>query len=214
MKALYSPRNILLLIIAFVMGFCVMSLEMIGGRFLTPYFGSSIEIWGAIIGSTLGALTVGYFMGGFLADKYGSVKTLALITLPAAIFIAILPFFVRPVADTLAVSIENYRLGGLIAACVLLCPPLIFMAAYSPFIIRLVLVDAQDSGKVSGSVYGISNLGSIVGTLFTTFIWIPAMGSRAITFCLAFLVAMCLIALFFLVSDEQPKTEQVPSRTG
>ena len=41
--------------------------------------------------------------------------------------------------------------------------------------------DPQHSGRVSGTVYGINTLGSIVGTLATTFYLIPLMGSRAIT---------------------------------
>ena len=52
---------------------------------------------------------------------------------------------------------------------------------YSPFGIRLLLRSAQSSGRVSGTVYGVSTLGSIVGTLGTTFLLIPSIGTRAIT---------------------------------
>jgi spermidine synthase len=52
---------------------------------------------------------------------------------------------------------------------------------YSPFAIRLLLRSAQRSGVVSGTVYGVSTAGSIVGTLGTTFFLIPSIGSRAIT---------------------------------
>ena len=59
--------------------------------------------------------------------------------------------------------------------------PVTLLGMYSPFAIRLLLRSAQRSGRVSGTVYGVSTAGSIVGTLGTTFFLIPAIGTRAIT---------------------------------
>jgi hypothetical protein len=73
-----------------------------------------------------------------------------------------------------------------------------FLGMYSPFGIRLLLHSAQSSGRVSGTVYGISTFGSIVGTLGTTFILIPSIGTRAITLTLGIagiLSGLLLIAL-------------------
>jgi spermidine synthase len=68
---------------------------------------------------------------------------------------------------------------------------------YSPFGIRLLLQSAQRSGRVSGTVYGISTLGSIVGTLGTTFLLIPTIGTRAITFTLG--IAGVLSGLLLMI---------------
>ena len=50
--------------VAFVTGAIVMSFEMLGSRYLNPYFGSGIYTWAALISTVLLALTVGYFLGG------------------------------------------------------------------------------------------------------------------------------------------------------
>jgi len=54
---------------AFITGAIVMSFEMLGSRYLNPYFGSGIYTWAALISTVLLALTAGYFAGGVLADR-------------------------------------------------------------------------------------------------------------------------------------------------
>ena len=49
---------------AFVTGAIVMSFEMLGSRYLNPYFGSGIYTWASLISTVLAALCVGYFVGG------------------------------------------------------------------------------------------------------------------------------------------------------
>ena len=61
---------------AFLIGFIVMAFEMIGSRYLNPYFGSSVYTWASIISTVLLALTVGYFIGGLMADRYPSLSFL------------------------------------------------------------------------------------------------------------------------------------------
>jgi len=54
---------------AFIIGAIVMSFEMLGSRYLNPYFGSGIYTWAALISTILAALTAGYFLGGLIADS-------------------------------------------------------------------------------------------------------------------------------------------------
>ena len=49
---------------AFITGAIVMSFEMLGSRYLNPYFGSGIYTWASLISTVLAALCVGYFIGG------------------------------------------------------------------------------------------------------------------------------------------------------
>jgi predicted membrane-bound spermidine synthase len=74
---------------------------------------------------------------------------------------------------------------------------------YSPFAIRLLLHSAQRSGRVSGAVYGISTAGSIVGTLGTTFLLIPTIGSRAITLTLGAVGVVAGLVLLALARLER-----------
>src|SRR5690606_15830474 len=54
--------------------------------------------------------------------------------------------------------------------------PSIGMGMVSPFAIRLAASSVESVGKISGSLYALSNTGSIVGTLLTTFVLIPFYG--------------------------------------
>src|SRR6476619_3765894 len=156
-------------LVAFVTGAIVMSFEMLGSRYLNPYFGSGIYTWASLISTVLAALCAGYFIGGVAADRYPSAAVLGATVLVGSLYILVFAAF------------DDVRSGSLAAAFVILFFPVTFLGMYSPFGIRLLLQSAQSSGRVSGTVYGVSTLGSIIGTLGTTFILIPSIGTRAIT---------------------------------
>src|SRR5258707_3795426 len=167
--------------LAFVTGALVMSFEMLRSRYLNPYFGSGIYTWASLISTVLMALTLGYFLGGWLADRTASLTVLAVTVLIASVYMLVLPSFAAPLLELLLADIEDVRTGSLIASVAILLFPVTFFGMYSPFAIRLMLRSAQTSGTVSGTVYGVSTFGSIVGTLGTTFYLIPTIGTRAIT---------------------------------
>jgi predicted membrane-bound spermidine synthase len=170
--------------VAFITGAIVMSFEMLGSRYLNPYFGSGIYTWASLISTVLLALTAGYFLGGALADRTASLTLLSLLVIVASIYLLALPVFAQPVLEMLLAGIDDVRAGSLASALVLMFFPVVLFGTYSPFAIRLLLPAPEQSGRVSGTVYGVSTAGSIVGTLGTTFWLIPAIGSRAITLAL------------------------------
>src|SRR6187402_3520695 len=87
-------------LIAFSTGAIVMSFEMLGSRYLNPYFGSGIYTWASLISTVLGALTVGYFIGGWLADRTPSVSILAATVLIGSLYMLVLPMFAQPMLET------------------------------------------------------------------------------------------------------------------
>jgi spermidine synthase len=180
---------------AFVTGAIVMSFEMLGSRYLNPYFGSGIYTWASLISTVLAALTAGYFAGGLVADRHPSPRVLGAAVLIGSTFIFALPSFSTPLLEALLDAIDDIRAGSLVSAFVLMFFPVAFYGAYSPFAIRLLLRSTRASGGVSGGVYAISTAGSIVGTLGTTFLLIPAIGTRAITFMLGAAGVVCGVAL-------------------
>src|SRR5437763_2706582 len=167
--------------VAFLTGAIVMSFEMLGSRYLSPYFGGGIYTWAALISTVLIALTAGYFVGGILADRTISASVLALIVIAGSGYLLVLPSFAQPVLEFALDSINDIRAGSLIASLSLMLVPVTFFGMCSPFAVRLLLRSAKSSGRVAGAVYGISTAGSIAGTLGTTFFLIPAIGSRGIT---------------------------------
>jgi predicted membrane-bound spermidine synthase len=167
--------------VAFVTGAIVMSFEMLGSRYLNPYFGSGIYTWAALISTVLIALMAGYFLGGALADRTASPAVLALTVIIGSLYLLALPSFAQAILEFVLAGVDDIRAGSLIASLGLMFFPVTFLGMYSPFAIRLLLRSAQRSGRVSGAVYGISTAGAIVGTLGTTFLLIPTIGARAIT---------------------------------
>jgi spermidine synthase len=198
--------SVLIYVIAFMTGAIVMSFEMLGSRYLNPYFGSGIYTWASLISTVLTALTVGYFLGGWLADRTASLTVLALTVLVASIYMLALPSFAAPLLELLLADIDDVRAGSLVGSLAILLFPVTFFGMYSPFAIRLMLRSARTSGMVSGTVYGVSTFGSIVGTLGTTFYLIPTIGTRAITLWLGAAGVVCGLILLALGRAERKAT--------
>src|SRR5258705_1520968 len=150
---------LLIYLVAFVSGAIVMSFEMLGSRYLNPYFGSGIYTWAALISTVLAALTAGYFLGGWLADRTASASVLGTSIVIASLYLLVLPAFSDPLLDLLLPVINDVRLGSLVASLAILFFPVTLLGVYSPFAIRLMLRSPQQSGTVSGAVYGISTAG-------------------------------------------------------
>jgi MFS family permease len=190
-----SLRSALILLVVFVVGGVLMGLEMLGSRFLYPYFGGGIGTWAALISTVLYALAIGYFAGGALADRYPSLMVIAGSIGVAALYLLGIPTFVDGVMQAILDS-YGYGMGAvLLAAALLLVLPVGLLGMLSPAAVRLLLGQASSSGRVVGRVYGVSAVGNVAGILLTTFALIPSIGSRAITYCFALALALCGTAL-------------------
>src|ERR1044071_5134496 len=86
-------------LVAFITGGIVMSFEMLGSRYLNPYFGSGIYTWASLISTVLAALTVGYFIGGCLADRAPSARVLGTTVLIFSIYVLLLPLFAQQLLE-------------------------------------------------------------------------------------------------------------------
>jgi spermidine synthase len=189
---------------AFVTGAIVMSFEMLGSRYLNPYFGSGIYTWAALISTVLAALTAGYFLGGFIGDRTVSARVLGIIIGVASLYLLALPSFAGAILGFVFNTVESVQLGSLYSAFAIMVVPVTLFGVYSPFAIRLVLQATQESGTISGTIYGVSTAGSILGTLGTTFILIPTIGTRAITLALGAVGLLCAAALIALGRARAP----------
>jgi spermidine synthase len=191
-------------VVALVTGAIVMSFEMLGSRYLNPYFGNGIYTWAALISTVLAALTAGYFLGGLIGDRTVSAAVLGVIVGLASVYLLILPSFAGAILGMVLDSVDDVRVGSLYAALSIMFLPVTLFGVYSPFAIRLVLRTTQHSGTVSGTVYGVSTAGSIVGTLGTTFFLIPSIGTRAITLLLGAAGLGCGLLLITLNRSLSP----------
>ena len=185
---------------AFVIGFVVMGFEMVSSRYLFPFFGSGVTTWGSLIATVLTALMAGYYFGGSLADRYPSSAAIGAIVLVAAGFLALIPPFALDFLDWLVLAVPDQAWGTLLAAFALTFVPVFLLGVFTPFSVRLILPAREMDGRVAGRIYALSTFGNIVGTLATTFYFIPLMGSRAITFGFA---ACLLVSGLSLISGRR-----------
>ena len=169
-------------VVVFTAGAGTLATEIAASRLLAPYFGSSTVVWANIIGLILVYLSVGYWIGGKVADRRPEPRLLGWIVLVAALVIAVLPFVARPVLaltvqgrDTISVGAV---VGSFFAALLLFAVPVTLLGAVSPFAVRLALDDVSEAGAVAGRLYALSTMGSIVGTFVSALVAIPLIGTH------------------------------------
>src|SRR5215813_7800776 len=122
---------------AFITGAIVMSFEMLGSRYLNPYFGNGIYTWAALISTVLAALTAGYFLGGLIGDRTVSAAVLGVIVGLASLYLLVLPNFAGAILGLVVDTVDDARVGSLYAALSIMFLPVTLFGVYSPFAIRL-----------------------------------------------------------------------------
>src|SRR5881397_622552 len=120
----------LIYLVAFVTGAIVMSFEMLGSRYLNPYFGSGIYTWAALISTVLAALTIGYFIGGWLADRMPSARVLGVTVLIGSIYVILLPAFAQQLLEFVLDRVDDVKAGSLLASLAILLFPVTFLGMY------------------------------------------------------------------------------------
>ena len=187
-------------LLVFVVGMGSLGAEIAAVRLLAPYFGASTVVWANTIGVVLVALSLGYWLGGRLADRRPELRGLCLLALVAAALLALVPFAADPLLDLAVDALDSVSagafLGSLLAVLVLVAVPVLLLGAVAPYAIRLAVTTLEEAGRVSGRLYAISTAGSLVGTLGSALLLIPLVGTRR-TF-LVFALAIALVAVLGL----------------
>ncbi|HUO69585.1 MAG TPA: fused MFS/spermidine synthase [Solirubrobacteraceae bacterium] len=183
--------------VVFTVGAASLGAEIAAARLLAPYFGASTIIWANTIATVLVALSVGYAIGGRLADKRPDLCGLSRVVLGAAVLLALVPFvsgpFLRLSVRALgALSVGGF-LGSLAAVLVLVAVPVMLLGCVAPYANRLAVDRVTDTGTVTGRLYAISTAGSLVGTFAAALLLIPVVGTHR-TF-LVFALALALAAV-------------------
>jgi hypothetical protein len=180
-----TTRGILLLALACTLGFSLMGFEMLGSRYLYPYFGGGIDTWASLIATVLVALMLGYLLGGALVDRTMSPRLCGALLVIAGVYLFSIPLWVDPLFAWMLTSIGDGMAGIILAATILLLLPLTLISTFTPFAVRLLLTSVTVGGRLVGFVYGVSTVGNVLGTLVTTFVLVPSFGSRALTMAFA-----------------------------
>ena len=176
------PQTRLLLPLVFVSGMASLGVEFGASRLLAPYFGTSLYVWGVLIGLILIYLSAGYVIGGRLADRHPRDQVLYQLTAWAGLWIGLIPLVSYPILLASQQGFKDLSLGlvagTLLAVGLLFAVPVILLGCVSPFAIRLLLKDVETGGNTAGRVYALSTAGSILGTFLPVFWFIPSYGTR------------------------------------
>lgn len=186
--------------VAFIGGWSIMMLEILGGRVMAPFFGYSVYQWGALIGVVMSALSLGYYLGGKIGDRPGAARFILFALIISAVFVLIVPRF----ADQFMPAMRSFgpAWGAVLGTVVLLGVPSILLATISPIVIRLTA--SSRIANSAGLVYAVSTLGSIGGTFFTAFYAIPDLGSRLSHYVASGLLVLAVIALALVSRQIRP----------
>jgi len=158
--------------VAFVSGFCIMTIEMLGARIMAPYFGGSLSVWGSIITVFMLALSLGYLIGGRLSTRNPNPVTFAMFFIGAAVFSLPIILFADSIMKPIFMAIEDPRYGSLLASLFIYLIPTSILGMISPYSIRLLVDRSEHSGHMAGLLFFISTLGSAAGTLGTSFYFV------------------------------------------
>ena len=182
-------------LLAFTASACTLIIELVAGRIIAPLIGVSLYTWTSIIGVVLAGISLGNFLGGKLADRFASRRTLGLLFLVSGLASVSILFTATALA-----TYKGPTTFPLMARIVLLTTGIFFLPScllgtISPLLVKLTLRDLTRSGDVVGKIYAVSTAGSILGTFATGFYLVSLFGTRAIV--LGVSVLLFLLAILF-----------------
>ena len=152
----------------FVTAACALILEIVAGRLLAPYVGMSLYTWTAIIAVVLAGLSVGHWIGGFLAGPnvdaaLGCRRVAAALVLSGASAASSLVLLRSLSGPVLRSGLDTISAITLLTGLVFFLPSL-FVGVVSPILTKLAVDAAPGAhGRVIGRMYALGAVGSIAG---------------------------------------------------
>jgi len=196
--------------VAFVSGFCIMTIEMLGVRIMAPYFGGSQYVWGSIITIFMLALALGYLLGGRLSMRNPNPVTYAMFFIAAAVFSLPIILFADVIMRPIFLTIDDPRYGSLFASIAMYFVPTCILGMISPYSVRLLVKSHEHSGHMAGQLYFVSTMGSAAGTLGTSFYFVLYFEVNQILWgsVAALISAGCIILLInYLLNSEASRSQ-------
>ncbi len=195
-----------------------MSIEVLGFRVMAAGFGSAFYISPVVIGVVLIAMSIGYYLGGWSADRKPRLWLLSIYLFVAGISTILIPLYKNPLNDWIFESeVFSSRLAGgfggleniaswmwsdvFLSAFVLFFVPSMMLACVLPFVIKLATTDIAHAGRTSGALIGLSSVGSILGVFLTSLVFLNTWGITRNIYQLG--IGLLLLGVVALIGDRK-----------
>ena len=183
-----------LYLVVFCVGVSTLGAEIAAARLLAPFFGDSTIVWANTIATVLVALSIGYWVGGTVADRRPTIEALSRWVLVGAGMVALIPLVAQPFLSISVEAFDNIEVGAaagsLFGVLALVAVPVLVLGAVAPWAIRLRVTSTDDAGKTAGRLYALSTLGSLFGTFAASLLLIPLIGTQRTFIFFALLLAV------------------------
>lgn len=191
--------------ISFITGFSLMAYELVAARILAPSIGSSTYVWTSVIGVIIAALSLGYWMGGTIADKRKATSDVVWLLLLSAIMVVLTLVSYVTVLDWVVLLSGDPRVQAVLAACLLFAPASFLLGMISPYLAKLNITHIQTSGKKVASLSALNSVGGITGTFVTGFVLFGYIGARETLY----IVVILLLAASWLLVWRYRRTQRI-----
>ncbi len=174
-----------------------MVVELLGTRILAPYVGTSLYVWTSVIGVVLASLSIGYVIGGRIADSKNCGVCLPIVLMSGGVLTWALAIVYQLIPMSYVGG--NIVRASLIASGLLFGPLTMVLGMVTPIAVRLRYNLRGTIGRSAGSIYAASTIGSIAGTFLSGYWLIPNFGMQVLLFGIAVILFGIGIIAYWLL---------------
>jgi len=195
----------------FLSGGALLCIEIVGAQLVTPYFGSSVYVWGSVMSVFLGALGLGYFAGGRFALYRAYYRIPPMLIFISGVWVLLagpLSSFLCNRLLALEILSPFTPLLPLGAVAILFFVPVSVLGMVLPLAVQVSTASRQTAGPggIVGVLYALNAAGSMLGALGVTFVMAVFFGNHAILMGCGFLLLLTA-ALLAIFSGHTPKID-------
>jgi spermidine synthase len=167
-------------LVIFVANGGLLVLQLVAGRVLAPFIGSSLETWTAVIGVFLTGIAAGNWFGAgrqFAAPTRRTLTGVLVAGMVSSLWLIALPELLHRTGWQAALPLGS----RIIILSAITCFPAGFiLALLTPLAVRLGTADVRSAGRVAGLTFALGTLGCLVGNYATGFWLIPSLNVNTI----------------------------------
>ena len=204
-KAASSKSLVIPCATVFISSFCIMVIELVAGRILARYLGSSLYTWTSVIGVVLAGITIGNYIGGRLADNFVPKKTLAVLFAISAVTCVITIILNSLVGQWSWLWQFSWPVRIFLHVSFVFLLPSTLLGTISPVVAKMALERGLPTGRTVGDIYAWGAAGSILGTFAAGYFLIATMGTISIIW----LVGGVMMLMAILYANQLFKVKKI-----